>query len=73
MKKAAWGCFAGRIFIDPVVYFFIFWIPKYLHDVQGLSLAEIGVTAWLPYAAMGIGTILGGWLPKRLIERKTGV
>ena len=70
MKKAAWGCFAGRIFIDPVVYFFIFWIPKYLHDVQGLSLAEIGVTAWLPYAAMGIGTILGGWLPKRLIERK---
>lgn len=59
-----------EFFIDPVVYFFIFWIPKYLHDVQGLSLAEIGVTAWLPYAAMGIGTILGGWLPKRLIERK---
>jgi MFS transporter, ACS family, hexuronate transporter len=70
MKRESWGCFSGRIFIDPVVYFFIFWIPKYLHDVQGLSLAEIGITAWLPYAAMGIGTILGGWLPKLLIERK---
>ncbi len=69
-KKESWGCFSARIFIDPVVYFFIFWIPKYLHDVQGLSTAEIGITAWLPYAAMGIGTILGGWLPKRLIERK---
>jgi len=70
MQKESWGCFAGRIFIDPVVYFFIFWIPKYLYDVQGLSLAEIGVTAWLPYAAMGIGTILGGYFPKFLIERK---
>jgi ACS family hexuronate transporter-like MFS transporter len=69
-RKESWGCFAGRIFIDPVVYFFIFWIPKYLHDVQGLSLAEIGITAWLPYAAMGIGTILGGYFPKLLIERK---
>lgn len=69
-RKESWGCFAGRIFIDPVVYFFIFWIPKYLHDVQGLSLAEIGITAWLPYAAMGIGTILGGYFPKRLIEKK---
>ena len=69
-KKESWGCFSGRIFIDPVVYFFIFWIPKYLHDVQGLSLAKIGITAWLPYAAMGVGATLGGYIPKLLIERK---
>lgn len=68
-RKESWGCFAGRIFIDPVVYFFIFWIPKYLHDVKGLSIAEIGVAAWMPYAAMGLGTILGGYLPKQLIEQ----
>ena len=70
MKKESWGCFSARIFIDPVVYFLIFWIPKYLQDVHGFSLSEIGMTAWLPYAAMGIGTVLGGWLPKRLIEKR---
>lgn len=70
MKKESWGCFAGRIFIDPVVYFFIFWIPKYLYDVQGLPLSKIGISGWLPYAAMGIGMILGGYFPKLLIERK---
>jgi len=69
-KKESWGCFSARIFIDPVVYFLIFWIPKYLQDVHGFTLSEIGMTAWLPYVAMGIGTILGGWLPKFLIERK---
>ena len=34
-KKESWGCFSARIFIDPVVYFLIFWIPKYLQDVHG--------------------------------------
>jgi ACS family hexuronate transporter-like MFS transporter len=69
MKKETWGCFSARIFIDPVTYFILFWIPKYLQDVQGLSLSELGVTAWLPYLAMGLGTILGGVLPRYFINR----
>jgi ACS family hexuronate transporter-like MFS transporter len=68
-KKATWGCFCARIFIDPVTYFLLFWIPKFLQDVQGLSLTKLGVLAWLPYAAMGVGTILGGAIPKILIEK----
>jgi ACS family hexuronate transporter-like MFS transporter len=68
-KKETWGCFSARIFIDPVTYFILFWIPKYLQDVQGLSLSEVGVTAWLPYLTMGLGTILGGVLPRFFIDR----
>jgi len=70
LNKKSWGCFAARIFIDPVVYFFVFWIPKYLYDVQGLPLSKIGVSGWLPYAAMGVGMIAGGFIPKWLIEKK---
>jgi ACS family hexuronate transporter-like MFS transporter len=69
MRKETWGCFAARIFIDPVTYFILFWIPKYLQDVQGLSLSELGVTAWLPYLTMGLGGILGGYLPRYFINR----
>lgn len=69
-KKETWGCFSARIFIDPVTYFLLFWIPKYLQDVQGLSLKELGLAAWLPYTAMGLGTILGGYIPKLLIEKR---
>lgn len=68
-RKETWGCFSARIFIDPVTYFLLFWIPKYLQDVQGLSLSELGITAWLPYTAMGIGTILGGVFPRFLINK----
>lgn len=69
-RRETWGCFSARIFIDPVTYFLLFWIPKYLQDVQGLSLKELGFSAWLPYTAMGIGTILGGYIPKLLIEKR---
>lgn len=68
LRKETWGCISARVFIDPVTYFLLFWIPKYLQDVQGLSLSELGVTAWLPYMAMGIGTILGGVFPRYLID-----
>lgn len=69
-KKATWGCISARIFIDPVTYFMLFWIPKYLQDAQGLTFSEMGVTAWLPYLGMGLGTILGGAIPKWLIEKR---
>jgi ACS family hexuronate transporter-like MFS transporter len=69
-RKETWGCFSARIFIDPVTYFLLFWIPKYLQDKQGFSLQDIGATVWIPYAALGIGTILGGAIPKWLIEKQ---
>jgi len=68
-RKETWGCFSARIFIDPVTYFLLFWIPKYLQDNQGFTLSDIGATVWIPYLALGIGTILGGAIPKFMIER----
>lgn len=68
-KKESWGCFSARIFIDPVTYFLLFWIPKFLQDKRGFTLQNVGATVWIPYVALGIGTILGGAIPKLLIEK----
>lgn len=68
MKKA-WGCFIARILIDPCTYFLIFWIPKYLQEEQGMSLAHVGYFAWIPYLALAIGTVVGGIIPARLIGK----
>lgn len=70
VRKATWGCFAARILIDPVTYFLLFWIPKFLQDKRGFTLRDVGATVWIPYLALGIGTILGGAIPKWLIERR---
>lgn len=64
-----WACVAARVLIDPVTYFLIFWIPKYLQDAQGFDLKTLGYAAWAPYAALALGTIAGGALPHALTGR----
>ena len=61
--KATWGCALARVFTDPISYFLNFWIPKYLQQEQGFTLAELGASAWVPYAGFSAGMILGGAIP----------
>lgn len=49
----------------------MFWIPKYLNESKGLSLDYIGNILWIPFLALGIANIIGGWLSDQ-IQKKTG-
>ncbi len=66
--KEAWGLIGIRFLLDPVFYFFMFWIPKYLSDERGLSFERIGELFWIPFLALGISNIIGGGLSDRLIR-----
>lgn len=59
----------SKVFLDPVWYFYIFWFPQYLKSVRGFDLAEIGMTAWIPFVTADLGNLVGGWLTGRLIDR----
>jgi MFS transporter, ACS family, hexuronate transporter len=67
-RRDVWGLSLMRFLIDPVFYFYMFWIPKYLAQERGLSLAEIGQLTWIPFLALGVSNILGGWVSDRLIS-----
>lgn len=58
-----------KFLTDPVWFFYVFWLPKYLHDTRGFDIKEIGYYAWIPYAAAGIGSMFGGWFSSYLIKR----
>ena len=58
-----------KFLTDAGWYFFIFWLPKYLNDVRGLNIQQIGAYAWIPYAFAGAGSFIGGWLSSFLIKR----
>ncbi|HOK78611.1 MAG TPA: MFS transporter, partial [Verrucomicrobiota bacterium] len=64
-----WGLALMRFIFDPVFYFYMFWIPKYLHHERGLSQQQIGDLVWIPFLALGISNAAGGWLSDRLIKR----
>lgn len=71
--RQTWGLFLARFFSDPVWWFYLFWLPKYLTDARGFTLAEIGMLAWVPYLAADLGSLGGGWLSGRLIGRRVPV
>lgn len=60
-----------RFLLDPIFYFYMFWIPKYLNESKGLSLDLIGNILWIPFLALGIANVMGGWLSDK-IQQKTG-
>ena len=54
---------------DAAWYFYLFWLPKYLYDARGFDTKSVGYYAWIPYAAAGVGCLLGGWFSSYLIRR----
>ena len=59
----------ARFISDPVWYFYLFWLPEYLHSVRGFSLQQIGTLAWIPFLAADLGSIGGGWLSSKLLRQ----
>jgi ACS family hexuronate transporter-like MFS transporter len=62
------GLVFAKFLSDAAWYFYIFWLPKYLYDVHHFNTKEVGYFAWIPYAAAGVGSLLGGWFSSRLIQ-----
>lgn len=63
------GFFLARLLIDPISYFFIFWLPSYLQQERHFSIALIGIVGWLPFLASDVGGPGGGALSDWLVRR----
>ncbi len=69
--KKVWIFILIRFLLDPIFYFYMFWIPKYLHQSRGISIEEIGSLFWIPFLSLGVSNILGGFFSD-LALKKTG-
>ena len=68
-RVETWGLALMRFIVDPVFYFYMFWIPKYLSQERGVTLEQIGQVTWIPFLALGISNIAGGWVSDWMIRR----
>jgi ACS family hexuronate transporter-like MFS transporter len=64
-----WGLFFARFLSDPVWWFYLFWLPKYLVEKRGFTMVEMGMLAWLPYLSADLGSIFGGLLSGYLVKK----
>ncbi|MGC2635647.1 MAG: MFS transporter [Acidobacteriaceae bacterium] len=59
----------AKFMSDSAWYFLLFWLPKYLYDARGFDIRQVSAYAWIPYAASGVGSFLGGWFSSALLRR----
>jgi ACS family hexuronate transporter-like MFS transporter len=71
--RETWGLVAAKFLSDGAWYFYLFWLPKYLYDARAFDVKAVGMFAWIPYAAAGIGCLLGGWFSSELVRRHFSV
>lgn len=68
--REVWGLLTAKFLSDAAWYFYLFWLPKYLYDARGFNIKAVGMFAWIPYAAAGVGCLLGGWFSSYLVQRR---
>lgn len=67
--RQVWAYIAGKFLIDPIWWFYLFWVPDFLQRKHGLTLIKIGLPLVVIYLVADIGSIFGGWLSSSLINR----
>lgn len=71
--RQMWAFAAGKFMIDPIWWFYLFWIPDYLQRTHGLHLTQIGLPILVIYVISDLGSIAGGWFSSSLIRRGVSV
>lgn len=71
--RQTWAFAAGKFLTDPVWWFLLFWLPKFLHHRYGLDLTELGPPLVAIYVMADIGSIGGGWMAGRFMRMGWGL
>jgi MFS transporter, ACS family, hexuronate transporter len=71
--RETWGLVTAKFLSDAAWFFYLFWLPKYLYDARGFDIKSVGLFAWMPHAAAGVGCLVGGAFSSYLVRRHFSV
>jgi ACS family hexuronate transporter-like MFS transporter len=66
--RETWAFAVGKFLTDPIWWFYLYWLPKFLNERYGLDLAHLGPPLIVIYTMSSIGSIGGGWLSGAFIS-----
>ena len=67
-RQEVWGTSLGFFCLGYTWAFLLSWLPAYLEESRGFSKESMAIFASLPFLAMAVTSIFGGWLSDRLIR-----
>lgn len=67
--KQTWAFAFGKMLTDPVWWFYLFWLPKFLGKNYGVKGTDLIPYLTVVYIIADIGSVGGGWISSALIKR----
>jgi len=67
--KQTWAYVTGKFLIDPIYWFFLFWLPSYFATTFHIDLKKPSIELMIIYASTTIGSVMGGYLSSHLIKK----
>jgi MFS transporter, ACS family, hexuronate transporter len=58
--RQTWAVFVGKFMTDGIWWFYLFWLPDYLHKQFGMTKAEVMWPTFIVYGVAIIGSVYGG-------------
>jgi ACS family hexuronate transporter-like MFS transporter len=66
--RQTWAFVVGKFMIDPIWWFYLFWVPDFLQRKHGVAFIRIGVPILVIYLMADVGSVAGGWFSSWLIH-----
>lgn len=67
--RQTWAICLGKFFTDPSWWFYINWLPKFMHEHHSLDIVHLGPPLLIIYVMADAGSICGGSLSSVLLAR----
>jgi ACS family hexuronate transporter-like MFS transporter len=67
--RQTWAFSTGKLLADPIWWFYLYWLPKFLDTKYGIKLAGLALPLIVVYVIADVGSIGGGWLSSAFIKR----
>jgi ACS family hexuronate transporter-like MFS transporter len=67
--RETWAFVVGKLLTDPVWWFYLFWLPKWLNESRHIDIGNMGMPLIAIYTMASVGSVAGGWLSSRLMAR----
>jgi ACS family hexuronate transporter-like MFS transporter len=71
--RETWAYASARLLIDPIWWFYLFWLPDFLNKTYHLDLSSFGPPLIAIYLISDVGSVLGGYSSSALLKRGVSV
>lgn len=71
--RATWAFVLVKFLTDPIFWFYLYWLPKFLNRQHGLDVTGSILPLMTIYGIMAVGSTFGGYVSSALLSRGYGL